>query len=630
MSQHEDELSAAAPTEIDPAFVTELERDAEAPASAEASAAPQARVVLPEVGHPGLVGRAFGEVVCALFPSVKADAIGAALDMQLEKGGRIGELLVQMGVLKHAQVVEALATQLEVPFLLEINEEAIPDDLVREIPIGFARQHDLVPLGRTDDGVVLVACTDPLNTAAFDDIRVLLQCELEVCLAPTEVVRQAINHAYDRATARAESALDALEDEEGSVIDGGLDDEIVDILETMHGDDEAPIIRLVNSLMSQAVKDRASDIHVEPFEREMLVRFRVDGVLTEIIRPPRRFKDAITTRVKIMAGLNIAEKRLPQDGRIRLKVAGKDIDIRVSTVPTTYGERIVMRLLDRSNVMKELSSLGLDTRTLTGMLSLINQPHGIMLVTGPTGSGKTTTLYGCLAQINKPGLNILTIEDPVEYQLRGVGQVQVNTKIDLTFASGLRSFLRQDPDVIMVGEIRDRETAEIAIQASMTGHLVLSTVHTNDSVGAVTRLVDMGVEPFKVASTLSGSLAQRLVRVICENCKESYQPSDEELALVGLTREQAPLVYRGTGCTACQQTGYAGRLGIYELLIIDDELQRLILKNVDAGSLKAAAREKGLVTLRENGASKVLEGVTTIAEVTRVTADEGIAVEEVI
>lgn len=583
-------------------------------------------VTLPAPSNRALVGLAFGEVVCALY-DVSPTRVGEALDFQAERGGRLGEILVDMKELTQEQVLQALAIQLELPYLPEIDAALIPDELARSVPIGFAKANVIVPLGRTDDGVVLLAVENPLDTATHDDLRVLLASEVELAVAPPKVITDAINRSYDRATQRAESALEALGEGEGTAIDGGVEEEIRDLID-YEGDDEAPIIRLVNSLMSQAVKDRASDIHVEPFERDMIVRFRVDGVLTEIIRPPRRFKDAITTRVKIMAGLDIAEKRLPQDGRIRLKVAGKDIDIRVSTVPTTYGERIVMRLLDRSSVLRDLADIGMGSRVLAGMTSLIEKSHGIVLVTGPTGSGKTSTLYGCLAKINKPDLNILTIEDPVEYQLKGVGQVQVNSKIELTFSSGLRSFLRQDPDVIMVGEIRDRETAEIAIQASLTGHLVLSTVHTNDSAGAVTRLVDMQVEPFLVASSLIGVLAQRLVRTICSSCKESYEPSDFELNSIGL--KDVKELWRGKGCPDCQQTGYRGRIGIYELMLLDDDLRQLILANTDAGTLKQKAREKGLESLREDGAKKVLGGVTTISEVTRVTQDDSMALEELV
>ncbi len=609
----------------DPAFVDSNEFDQDEPTvvTSAPESLSQGLSELPDLPHRGLAGSLFGEVVAELF-GVSPTAIGEALDAQVEKGMPIGELLVAQKALSPHQVLEALAVQLELPYLTHIEADLIPDELIRLVPISFGKQNRVVPLGRTDDGIVIVACSDPLDAATHDVLRVLFKAELELAVAAPENIVGAINSAYDRASALADQAVADLEEGEGTGIDGGIDDEIVDLLD-IEGDDEAPIIRLVNSLMSQAVKDRASDIHIEPFEREMSVRFRVDGVLSEIIKPPRRFKDAITSRVKIMAGLNIAEKRLPQDGRIRLKVAGRDIDIRVSTVPTTYGERIVMRLLDRSNALRELDTIGFSPRNLKMMNNLIHKSHGIILVTGPTGSGKTSTLYASLAKINKPELNILTIEDPVEYQLKGVGQVQVNAKIDLTFASGLRSFLRQDPDVIMVGEIRDRETAEIAIQASLTGHLVLSTVHTNDSAGAVTRLVDMGVEPFLVASSLIGVLAQRLVRTICPDCKEPVKPVAEELLEVGLDPGEVTQVYKGKGCHKCGDSGYRGRIGIYEMMMVDDEIRKLITQNVDAGTLKNLAREKGLVALREDGAMKVVQGVTTIEEVSRVTQEDTVA-----
>jgi general secretion pathway protein E len=578
---------------------------------------------LPVPAHTNLVGRAFGELVVEMW-GIPASKVGEALDLQAQKGGRIGECLVQLKALTQSQVLEALATQLELPFLAHIDSDIIPETIIRRVPIAFAKQNRFVPLGQSEDDVILVAMADPLDVGTQDALRALLGTELELAVSLPETIVQAINNAYDRATRQAESAVEALEGEGAEL--HALEEEVVDLLD-LEGDDEAPIIRLVNSLMSQSVKDRASDIHIEPFEREISVRFRVDGVLREIIKPPKRFQSSIISRVKIMAGLNIAEKRLPQDGRIRLKVAGKDIDIRVSTVPTSYGERIVMRLLDRSSVLRDLDTIGFNPRNLSIMNALIRKPHGIILVTGPTGSGKTSTLYACLAKINSPELNILTIEDPVEYQLHGVGQVQVNPKIELTFANGLRSFLRQDPDVIMVGEIRDRSTAEIAIQASLTGHLVLSTVHTNDSAGAVTRLVDMGVEPFLVASSLVGVLAQRLVRTICPDCKETYKPPPQELIEIGLDPEVVHEVSRGRGCPRCLETGYKGRLGIYELMLVDDEIRQLVLRNVDANTIKNAARKKGLRSLREDGGEKVISGVTTTAEVARVTQEDSMSLE---
>lgn len=580
---------------------------------------------LESTGRRHLVGHALGEI-CAELYGVSAAQVGAALDQQVQKGGRIGEILVGMKALSMADMLGALAMQLDLPFLAEIHPDAVPDDLIRTVPIGFAKQNFVLPIGRTDDGVVMVACGDPLDTNTLDELRILMRAELEVAVAVPEVITAAINQAYDRVTAKAESAVADLE-EGGAATEIGDDvNEPLDLLD-VQGDDEAPIIRLVNTLFSQAVKDRASDIHIEPFETSMLVRFRVDGVLKEIIKPPKRFQNTIVSRVKIMAGLNIAEKRLPQDGRIRLKVAGKDIDVRVSTVPTTYGERIVMRLLDRSSVLRDLDTIGFSPRNYAVMTQLINKSHGIILVTGPTGSGKTSTLYACLAKINSPDLNILTIEDPVEYQLKGIGQVQVNSKINLNFSSGLRSFLRQDPDVIMVGEIRDKETAEIAIQASLTGHLVLSTVHTNDAPGAVTRLVDMGVEPFLVASSLIGVLAQRLVRTICSKCRIEYVPTTEELRGIGLDPARVKKLYKGAGCKVCQGTGYQGRTGIYELMLIDDEVRALILKNVDSSTIKNKAREHGMISLRDDGADKVMQGITTAEEVSRVTQEDSMSLE---
>ncbi|MBI1947593.1 MAG: type II secretion system ATPase GspE [Deltaproteobacteria bacterium] len=587
------------------------------------------RLALPRAAPPParrhLIGRPLGEI-CAELYQLSATQIGDALDTQALKGGpRLGEILIEKKVLGEPEVLAALAVQLDLPFLAELHADAIPDELVRAVPIGFAKQNLVVTLGRTDDGIIIVACADPLDTAALDELRILLKTELELAVAPAELITLAINSAYDRATAKAEHAVADLEEGEATEI-GEEINEPLDLLD-VQGDDEAPIIRLVNSLFSQAVKERASDIHIEPFETSMLVRFRVDGVLHEIIKPPKRFQNTIISRVKIMAGLNIAEKRLPQDGRIRLKVAGRDIDVRVSTVPTTYGERIVMRLLDRSSVLRDLDTIGFSPRNHAVMNSLINKSHGIILVTGPTGSGKTSTLYACLAKINSPDLNILTIEDPVEYQLKGIGQVQVQPKINLTFANGLRSFLRQDPDVIMVGEIRDRETAEIAIQASLTGHLVLSTVHTNDAPSAVTRLVDMGIEPFLIASSLIGVLAQRLVRTICPKCKIEYVPTAEELRGIGADVHKVKTLWKGKGCATCQNTGYQGRTGIYELMLIDDEVRRLILARVDANSIKAKAREHGMVTLQTDGTDKVLQGITTAEEVSRVTQEDSMSLE---
>jgi general secretion pathway protein E len=572
------------------------------------------------------VGQPFGEI-CVGTCGLTTAQLGEALDLQSQdkgRGRRLGEILVEKKWITAADISQVLALQLDLSFVTELHPDNVPDEILRAVPIAFSRQHTIMPLGKGDDGIVMVVTADPLETSAQDELRLLLATEIELIVAPRDVIVAAINNAYDRVRAQADAAVAELD--EGQPASEISEEEVPDLLDAAE-DDEAPIIRLVNSLFSQAVKERSSDIHIEPFETSMLVRFRIDGVLKEIVKPPKRFQNTIISRVKIMAGLNIAEKRLPQDGRIRLKIAGKDIDVRVSSVPTTYGERIVMRLLDRSSVLRDLDTIGFSPRNYAVMTQLINKSHGILLVSGPTGSGKTSTLYACLSKINSPDLNILTIEDPVEYQLKGIGQVQVNSKINLTFANGLRSFLRQDPDVIMVGEIRDKETAEIAVQASLTGHLVLSTVHTNDAPGAVTRLVDMGVEPFLVASSLIGVLAQRLVRTICPRCQEDYAPTTEELRGIGVEPGSIKSLRRGKGCSHCQQSGYRGRTGIYELMLIDEDIRRLILQNVDSGTIKAKAREKGMITLLEDGAEKVLAGITTCEEVSRVTQDDSMSLE---
>ncbi len=573
---------------------------------------------LSDAGHP------LGQILIGAG-AISPAQLEAALEAQRGEhaGQRIGEVLVRLRACSEEQVLRALAAQLDLPFEPVIDAERCSPELARRVPINFAKQSRMVPLGE-EGGAVRVAVADPLDTAALDNLAMLLSARLEPTVAPPQAILDAINGLYDRAVDEHEKIMEGLETEDLESVAHELE-EPTDLLEA---DDEAPIIRLVNSLLFRAVKERASDIHINPEERDIGVRYRIDGVLRDVIRPPKRIQAALASRIKIMGGLNIAEKRLPQDGRIRIKIAGKDVDIRLSTVPTTYGERIVMRLLDKSNVLLSLEDIGFEPWQLKVMDGLITRSHGIILVTGPTGSGKTTTLYAALSKINAPDLNILTIEDPVEIPLKGVGQVQINPKIELTFANGLRSFLRQDPDVIMVGEVRDLETAEIAIQASLTGHLVLSTVHTNDAAGAITRLVDMGVQPFLVASSLVGVLAQRLVRVLCRECKKPYTPTAEELSLAGISRrvlEEAgnpKVLYKSVGCPACQQTGYQGRTGIYELMMVDDDIRQLILKNVDSNTIKKAAVDGGMLTLLDHGAYKVAKGITTAAEVLSVTAED--------
>ena len=542
------------------------------------------------------------------------------MKQQAEKGDRIGEILVQLGHVTEEALYRALSDQTGLPYLNELPEVDIEPEMIRKLPINFAKQYTLLPLKREDDAI-LVAVADPLAIHPLDDLGLLLGFPARPVLARPQMILNAINRVYDLASNTAEEMVEGLSEDLDDILATELE-EPEDLLDVAA--DEAPIIRLVNSLLFQSVKERASDIHIEPFERELSVRFRIDGVLYEIVKPPKRFQSSIISRVKIMARLNIAEKRLPQDGRIRIKLAGKDIDIRVSVIPTSHGERIVMRLLDKTQVLLTLDEIGLFGDKLETMRRLIRMSHGIILETGPTGSGKTTTLYAALNEINAPDKNIITVEDPVEYQIQGIGQIHVNPKIDLTFARGLRSILRQDPDVIMVGEIRDLETAEIAIQASLTGHLVFSTLHTNDAAGAITRLIDMGIEPFLVSSSLIGIIAQRLLRVACKKCREPYEPTPTELEEIGLKREALidGVIYKPNGCKACLHTGYRGRTGIYELLMVDDTIQGLVMQNVDSATIKKAALKGGMLTLREDGLQKVIKGITTIPEVLRVTQED--------
>ncbi len=539
---------------------------------------------------------------------------------RLRDGRELGDVLLEMGAVTADRWGEIQAQYFGLPFVDTLNQDAVPLELIALLPIQFAKRHNLLPV-HADDDAVTVATANPSSIGPIDDLRLLFGKPIRAVVAPAPVVSEAINRAYDRASGSTAELVSGLDEERLDLMATELD-EPVDLLDA---NDEAPIIRLVNQLIFQAVKDRASDIHIEPFERELVVRFRIDGILYDIVKPPKRFQSVILSRVKIMAELNIAEKRLPQDGRIRTKIAGKDVDIRVSVIPTAFGERIVMRLLDRSATLLSLDQLGLAGQNLKTVQRLIRQSHGIVLVTGPTGSGKTTTLYAALQKINSNEKNIITIEDPIEYQLAGVGQMQVNPKIELTFANGLRSILRQDPDVIMVGEIRDIETAEIAIHAALTGHLVFSTLHTNDSFGAVTRLVDMGIEPFLVSSSVIAVMAQRLVRRVCPACRTPSAPTAEQLAEIGLSVERVGggrIYQTGPGCGQCKQTGYRGRAGIHELLIVDDTVRGLIMKNADAATIRREATERGMPTLREDGVHKVLEGLTTIEEVMRVTQED--------
>ena len=526
---------------------------------------------------------------------------------------------IQRGNIATSAVVgQALAEVLGLPYRDAIDHEAVEVDLVGSISLAMAREEGFLPCWK-DGGFVRVAVADGRALSILEDLRLLYQMPVRPFVVSADVLRNATNKAYDRAAKSASATLEG-------IIEDGLDQEEGDL--NLAGDivddpNQAPIIKFVNSLLSNAVKDRASDIHIEPFERELVVRFRIDGVLYEIVKPPSKLQASIVSRVKIMAGLNIAEKRIPQDGRIRTRFAGREIDLRVSTLPVRHGERVVMRILEKGTVFS-LDGVGMAKDTVALFREVIKRPHGIVLVTGPTGSGKTTTLYSALAEINSPDLNILTIEDPIEYELRGIGQTQVNPKIDLTFASALRAHLRQDPDVILVGEIRDKETADNAVQASLTGHLVFSTLHTNDAATAFTRLIDMGVEKFLVTSSILAVLAQRLVRRLCPQCKLAYTPLDAQLVEAGLTRAMIAghTVYKAVGCPACLTTGYKGRTGIYEFLAVQDEVRELVLQNAPTIAVARRACELGMRSLRKDGIRVVLEGGTSLDEVMRVTQED--------
>ncbi len=557
-----------------------------------------------------------GEILQSKF-EVGQQEIDAALQDQQKNGQKLGEILIKKKVITSAILAEALARQFDLEYHPELAEQTGLDDLLTRIPIAFAKDRLFYPLKREEERL-RVAMADPCDTSLLNDLATLTGLTVEPCVAAPEEILRIINRSYEKTAGATSGVIEEIEGDRGSDLIHNLEPE--DLLDTS---DEAPIIRFVNSLITQGYKERASDIHIEPFERELRIRYRIDGILYDVHQPPLKAHAGIVSRIKIMSQLNIAEKRLPQDGRFRVKVAGSDIDVRVSTLPTAFGERVVLRLLDKSSNVLSLEEIGLKDALLQDIIGMISKTHGVFLVTGPTGSGKTTTLYSALTRLNQREKNIITVEDPIEYQLAGVGQIQVNSKINLTFANGLRSILRQDPDIIMVGEIRDQETAEIVIQSALTGHMVFSTLHTNDAAGALTRLVEMGVEPFLAASSVVGIMAQRLVRRICPHCREEYQPPAEllhELAAEGLPDNA--IFYQGRGCDKCMDIGYWGRTGIYELLKIDDQVRDLLLKNKDAATIRKAAMENGLKPLRQAGLEKALKGETTLEEVLRVTQEE--------
>ena len=547
---------------------------------------------------------------------VAPDTLAEAHSLKKNNGTVFFDHLIRKKAIDEIQLLKIMAGHFGLSFWPELPMESINIDFTQNVSIQYLKKHKIVPLITSSDSAIAV--NDPTNFQPVDDLRQLLKNpDLPVVLSSQDAIAAAINMAYDMSRASAKDYFEEMNEASTDDLISKID-ETADLLDETS---DAPIIKLVNLLVSGAIKDRASDIHVEPYSGNLKIRYRIDGILYDILNLPRRIQSPLVSRIKIMAKLNIAEKRLPQDGRIEIKIADRLVDIRVSVIPTAFGERVVLRLLDKTANILRLADLGMHDERIKLLNKLIKSPYGIILVTGPTGSGKTTTLYAALSTINRPEINIITIEDPIEYQMDGVGQIQVNPKIDLTFAAGLRSIVRQDPDVILIGEIRDRETAEIAIQSSLTGHLVFSTLHTNDAASAVTRLIDMGIEPFLITSSIIAIIAQRLVRVLCPHCKEVYVPDEETLANLGLDRSvlQKNTFYRKSGCNLCMQTGFRGRTAIFEIMIVDDEIKKLVLKTSDANQINELALKQGMITLQKDGIDKVLNGITTAEEVLRVT-----------
>jgi len=549
---------------------------------------------------------------------LSTEQLRKARDEARSKGGRLGAQITKLGFLQEAELSDFVARQYGVPSI-DLEEFELDPAVIKLIPEDVAIKHTVVPVNRAGSTLIL-ATADPSNIFAIDDIKFLTGYNVEVVVASEEAIKRAIDRAYDQGSARKE-VMEGFDDSDFEVVQDADD---FDVGELARESEDAPVVKLVNLILTDAVKRTASDIHVEPYEKSFRVRYRIDGVLYEVMKPPMKLRNAITSRIKIMSELDIAERRLPQDGRIKLKMGrGKEMDYRVSVLPTLFGEKIVMRLLDKSNLQLDMTKLGFEPRQLEVFQDCIHRPYGMVLVTGPTGSGKTTTLYSALSELNQTTENISTAEDPVEFNLAGINQVQMHEDIGLNFAAALRSFLRQDPDIIMVGEIRDFETAEIAVKAALTGHMVLSTLHTNDAPSTVNRLLNMGVEPFLVASSVNCILAQRLARRVCEDCKEP-DPDVNREALVGagLAEDESGSVVavRGRGCRTCSETGFKGRVALYEVMEMGEELKEFVLNGASAIELKREAIRLGMTTLRRSALNKLCEGITTLGEVLRVSA----------
>jgi type IV pilus assembly protein PilB len=555
---------------------------------------------------------------------ITQDQLKEALRVQKETGGKLGETLIKLGFVSEEDITECLSQQFGVPSI-NLQHFEIDAGVIKLIPADVARKYNILPVNKTG-ATITIAMADPTNVFAMDDIKFMTGYNVEPVVASELGIKAAIDNYYGTTSAlELKKVMEDLQTQESADLEVLEDEEEMDVNALADSAEEAPVVKLCNLILTDAIKRGASDIHIEPYEKEYRVRFRVDGILYEIMNPPLKLKDAITSRMKILAKLDISEKRLPQDGRIKLKIKledkNKELDFRVSVLPTLFGEKIVLRLLDKDNLRLDMTKLGFEPESLAKFEEAIFKPWGMVLVTGPTGSGKTNTLYSALSKVNSPEVNIMTAEDPVEFNLPGINQVQMKESIGLNFAATLRSFLRQDPNIILVGEIRDFETAEIAIKAALTGHLVLSTLHTNDAPSTINRLMNMGIEPFLVATSVQLIAAQRLTRRICGHCKEEVEMSAQALLNLGYKKEEVGSfkVYKGRGCDKCNNTGYKGRVGLVEVMEIDDDLREMILSGGSAIDIKKRAIENGMITLRRSGLVKIKEGITTIEEVVRET-----------
>jgi type IV pilus assembly protein PilB len=543
-----------------------------------------------------------------------------AVELQKKDGGRLLKILTDKQFVTDQDMAFSMGRCLNTA-PINLSKVRVPEEIINLVPREMAKTHKLAPVARLN-GKLFVAMADPTNVLAIDDLKRRVQLEIVPMIATERSVSDALSGVH-QAGANMSEVLKQVADEVGGDVEvQSTRREEIDLDRLAIDSEDAPVIKIVNLIMVQAIKEKASDIHIEPFQRTLRLRYRIDGELIQAESPPKGLQLAITSRIKILAGLNIAERRLPQDGRFRIKVVGREVDLRISVLPTAYGEKIVIRILDKSALTGTIEQMGMDEGTLGKFRKAIDAPHGMILVTGPTGSGKTTTLYSVLQELNSPEYNIVTVEDPIEYELVGINQVAARPDIGLDFASALRSILRQDPDIVMIGEIRDNETADIAVKAALTGHQVLSTLHTNDAAGAITRLDDMGIEPFLISSSIIMTCAQRLVRRVCTNCREEFMPEPEMLERLGITSDAAAAFYHGAGCGRCKNRGYLGRLAIIEALPVTEAIRRLVIKRASAAVIKNQAVSEGMKTLRMAGIDKALEGATTLEEVWRVTAED--------